>query len=185
MQISRVAYRYAKSLLQFAVEQNQIEAVYKDICVVRNLCRDSRDFRKMLKSPMVRNDKKFEIFKMIFGANIGELSMRFFDIVIRKNRDEYIYEVCNSFINQYKEYKEIDIVELESAHALNENIRKMVLDFVKTRTTNVIELVEKVDSELIGGIKIKMNDHLLDASVKSNLLKLQREFSKDLYSVKY
>ena len=47
------------------------------------------------------------------------------------------------------------------------------------------ELVEKVNESLVGGIILRLRDVQIDASVKNGLLKLEREFSKDMYSLKY
>ena len=57
--------------------------------------------------------------------------------------------------------------------------------FLKTRTDEEIELREVIKEELIGGVVLRMKDVQMDASVKTNLAKLEREFSKDLYTIKY
>ena len=184
MLTSRVAYRFAKALLQLSVERNELDKVIDEIRLVKSICEENRDLRVMLESPVVKVDKKRKIFRQVFSSNLSEITNKFFDIIFRRSREKLIFEVAQSFIDQYKEFKKINIVIVESAQPLNEENRNMVMQFLKGRTTEKIELVEKVNEELIGGIILKMNDLQIDASVKSNLNKLEKEFSKDLYSAK-
>jgi F0F1-type ATP synthase delta subunit len=55
---SRVASRYVKSLLGLAVQQGVVEPVHQDMQLFAQVCRNSRDFVLMLKSPIVRHEKK-------------------------------------------------------------------------------------------------------------------------------
>lgn len=95
-----------------------------------------------------------------------------------------IFEISQSFIDQFKEFQKIHTVIVESASILNEENRKSILDFLKSRTTDKVELEEKINPELIGGVILRMNDLQIDASVRNSLNKLEKEFSKDLYSAK-
>ena len=93
--------------------------------------------------------------------------------------------MTQSYINQYKEFKKIHTVTVETAKPLNAENKAKVMEFLKSRTEDEIELIEEVNNQMIGGLVLKMKDVQIDASVKNSLNKLEREFSKDLYSVKY
>ena len=58
MQNPRLATRYAKSILDLAIEQNQLEAVYGDMKHIIGICKTNPDFVAMLKSPIIKGDKK-------------------------------------------------------------------------------------------------------------------------------
>lgn len=184
MLISRVAYRFAKALLEFAVERSELEIVLQDMKVVISSLDENRELQAMLESPVIKVDKKQNIFKQIYGNSLGEVSMKFFDIVFRRNREELINDMAKSFITQYKEFKNIHTVIVETAVVLSDENRKSVLEFLKKRTSDEVELIEKVNEGLIGGVILRMNDLQIDASVKNTLNKLDKKFSKDLYSVK-
>jgi len=185
MLISRVAYRFAKALLQLAIEKNELESIIKEIQLINTTCQENRDLRLMLQNPVIKVDKKRKIFHTIFDGDLGKMSISFFDIIFRRSREELIIDITQSFINQYKDFKKIQIVTVETAQPLSEENREKVMVFLKSRTEQEIELIEKVDEDLIGGIILRMNDLQIDASVRNNLNKLEKEFSKDLYSVKF
>lgn len=184
MLISRTAYRFAKSIIQLAIERNELEIVIEDLSLVDKICSENRDLAVMLKSPVIKADKKRKIFAKIFDAHFSKMTVTFFDIVFRKGREELVIEICKSFINQYKEFNKIHIITLETARPLSDDNREHVMSFLKTRINEGIELVEKVNEDLIGGIILRMNDLQIDASVRNSLNKLEKEFSKDFYSAK-
>ena len=61
---TRVAGRYAKSLIDLSIEQNMLDKVYEDMLYLKRLLKD-REFVLMLKSPIVTSDKKADRFKCI------------------------------------------------------------------------------------------------------------------------
>jgi len=185
MLLPRVALRYAKAALLLAVENDVLEPVLEDMKMVNKACRSHEDLSIMLNSPVIKNDMKQKIFNLIFADKLQELSNKFFAIIIRKNREELIVDITKSFISQYKEYKNIHTVHVATVTPLTDENRNAVMDFLKTRTSEDIQLVEDIQKDLIGGIVVRMRDVQIDASVKTNLSRLEREFSKDLYTIKY
>jgi len=181
----RVAIRYAKAALQLAVEQDVLEPVLKDMQLVNKTCRELKDLNVMLNSPVIKLDVKQKIFGLVFEDRMHKLSSKFFEIIIRKNREELITDITKAFIGQYKEYKNIQTVHVATATPLNDENRADVMEFLKTRTKEEIILVEDIKEEIIGGIVVRMRDVQIDASVKTNISRLEREFSKDLYTIKY
>ena len=70
---TRVAYRYAKSLMDLSLEKGELEQVRNDMQLVFNTINENRDFALMLKSPVIKTDKKLDILKSIFTEKIGQL----------------------------------------------------------------------------------------------------------------
>jgi F-type H+-transporting ATPase subunit delta len=107
----RLASRYAKSLLDLAVEQNALEATLKDVQLLEATGKN-RDFANMLRSPIIKGDKKQEILKAIFGSNLGQLTQAFVNLLISKGREANLPEIATAFISQYKAMKNIRTVKL-------------------------------------------------------------------------
>jgi F-type H+-transporting ATPase subunit delta len=64
---------------------------------------------------------------------------------------------------------------------LDDASKQQLLNLVKTKVTGQIELVEKVNPELIGGFIITINDTQIDQSVRTKLNQLRKNFSTNLY----
>jgi F-type H+-transporting ATPase subunit delta len=72
---TKVARRYAKSLLDLGKEQNITEQLYQDMLLVANTIRDNRQLSVLFKSPIVNTDKKDAILKELFGSKINTVSL--------------------------------------------------------------------------------------------------------------
>jgi F-type H+-transporting ATPase subunit delta len=89
--------------------------------------------------------------------------------------------MANAFDDLYKQQLNITTVKVESAVKLDDASKQQLLNLVKTKVTGQIELVEKVNPELIGGFIITINDTQIDQSVRTKLNQLRKNFSTNLY----
>src|SRR6476660_7642528 len=115
MQNTRVASRYAKSLLDLAVEKGQLEQVYADMLYLQQLNKGSREFLSLLRSPVVKADVKIKAVNSVTAGKISDMTMAFTTLLINKAREAVLPEVITSFIQQYKHKKNINIVKLTTA----------------------------------------------------------------------
>ena len=178
MSVSRIATRYAKSLVDLAKEQNKLDRVKTDIDSFLKAT-ENRDFEVMLKSPIIPPDKKKKVFGALFKDNFDEMTMAFLDIVVRKNRSEHLEGIANSFVKQYQEMNKVSTITLTTATALSEEaISQIENKFLESSdTSEKIDIVSKVNPDLIGGFVVEFDDKLYDASVLHKLEKLKKEFA--------
>lgn len=172
-----VASRYAKSLLDLAVEKGQLDAVYADMLQVSEIAAESRDFTNFLSSPVIKTDKKIAVLKSLFEGKFSALTLSFFTIVASKRRESVIPEMASSFIDQYRAHKNILTAVVTSASGLDATTRQKALDLVKSQMNGEIELVEKTDPKLIGGFILRIGDKQIDRSVSRQLTNLKKELT--------
>jgi len=175
-----VASRYAKSLIDLSIETKQLEEVRKDMLLIKDVCNNNPDFVRLLESPLVKTDKKLSIFKSIFDGKVSKTTSAFLTLIATKRREGYIDDIANSFDDQYKLYKNITTVKVQSAIALDDKLKKQVLAIIKQTVSGEIQLVEKVDPSLIGGFVLTINDKQVDQSVKRKLNDLRKTFSGNI-----
>jgi len=183
--MGKLSSRYAKSLLELSIEKGLLEKVYADMKLILNTCRENHELRTLLKSPIVKTDKKHEILEAIFGKKTESISFQFMQIIATKRREEYLEEIAESFIEQYKEHKHILTAVVTTAQGLDEELKKQVLELVKKSYNSEVELVEKVDKDLIGGFIIRVGDKQEDTSISRKLKLLYRTFNENPYIKEY
>ncbi len=176
MKETRIAYRYAKSFLTLALEHGEIDKAYIDMKNISEVCRQSKKLSLLLKSPIVKPDKKTDILREIFSTRLGKLSLSFIDIIIKKRRENYLEAIAGEFQNQYKSHKNILTAIVTSAVGLDDKIRSEIIRIVRESSNAEVELVEKEDKELIGGFILRVGDKQVDASIQRKLLNLRRDF---------
>jgi F-type H+-transporting ATPase subunit delta len=176
----RLASRYAKSLLDLAVEKGQLEQVYADMQVLQQICKGNRDFVNLLNSPVIKNDTKRKIVETVTTGRISELTTAFNALLINKGRENVLPEIVTAFIKQYKEHNNIHTVHLTTAVPVNDAVRKAIMDQVKKASGfDKIELDEKVDEDIIGGFVLKLGDQLVDASISYDLKTIAKQFENN------
>jgi len=178
----RLAGRYAKSLVDLAIERNQLETVYKDMQYLQSVCKSSPEFVNVLRSPVINPDKKQNILSAITDGKVSELTSSFNKLLISKTREEYIPEIITAVIGLYNEIKGIHTVKLTTATAISEELKQAIVAKMKAETSlQNIELETSVKEELIGGFVLEFNNNLVDASIERDLRDIKKQFSKNIY----
>ncbi len=182
----RVANRYAKSLIELAIEKGVVEQVHDDMLSFSELCRSNRDFLLMLKNPIISHSKKRKILHQIFNGKVDPSTLAIFNIITRKNRELYLPAIAEEFVAQYRTFKGIEKAVVTTPFPLTETLRTRFKTLIAEQMDGkTVELVEKVDPELIGGFVLKIGDRLMDNSVKHKLKTLSYEFDDDSYVKTY
>jgi F-type H+-transporting ATPase subunit delta len=173
----RLAGRYAKSLIVLAGERNQLETVYNDMLYMQALCKQSRDFTVLLRSPVVKPDKKEIIVAAVTKGKISELTTAFNRLLITKGRESYLPEIIVAFIDQYKAQKGIHTVKLTTAGPVSEEVKKQIISRIQSQSNmSNIDLQTEVNEDLIGGFVLEIGDQLVDASILYDLNKIKTQF---------
>jgi len=185
MRETRVSHRYAKSLIDLALEKDELEKVHADMQLILKTIRDNRDLELLLKSPIVKTDKKQQILNAIFGGKLSVITGEFINIITRKRREAQLEAIAESVESQYRKHKHILTAVITTASGLDDNLRKKVLEIVKQNTKSEVELVEKIDKELIGGFILRVGDQQVDSSIIRQVRNLERAFSENPYIKEY
>jgi F-type H+-transporting ATPase subunit delta len=182
MQNPRLAGRYAKSLIDLAKEQNQLDAVCVDMKYLQSVCKQNRDFTNVLRSPVINSDIKEKIVTEIIGKNVGTLSSSFINLLVKKGRESNLPEIAVAVIEQYNELKDIHKVKLTTATPASEELKAAIIQKVKADTSlQNIELETEVKEEIIGGFQLEYKGNLIDASIARDLRDIQKQFQKNVY----
>jgi F-type H+-transporting ATPase subunit delta len=176
----RLASRYAKSLLDLAVEKGQLEKVYADMLYLQQITKSSRDFLNLLRSPIVSADKKQSVIDAVVGKNVSEVTGAFTRLLVNKGREGELPEIITAFINQYKGKKGIHTVKLTTAVAVSDAVKNQLIEQVKkTSGLQNVELQTTVDPNIIGGFVLQTGDKLVDASIAYDLKQISRQFENN------
>ena len=174
----RIALRYDKSLLRLAVDKGVLEEVHDDMQALDKLCRESRPFLLMLRSPVIGNQKKLSVIEAIFKGKLHELTLGIFEIMARRNRVNILPELAAVFHEQYNSYKGIAEATVTTAVELDESQRKAFADIVQERSgAKEVALKEVVDEEIIGGYILKVGDKQIDDSISTRIKELKHKFA--------
>ena len=181
MRETLLASRYAKSLFDLSIDMKLLEEVYKDVTELLEICQANKDFDQMLKSPVIRQDKKMKVLSVIFRERVQDLTYKFIELLTRNKREKYLAEIARQFILMYKKYHNIVTTYVKTAVSMSKESRDQILGIMGKYTKGNIELIEEVDEKLIGGFVLSFDDMQFDASLAREISRLKSEFEKNLY----
>lgn len=178
----RLAGRYAKSLMDLATEQNQVDAVYADMKWMQKICKSNPDFVAVLKSPVIKSDKKGIIVNAVTTGNVGDLSTAFIQLLVRKTRESNLPEIVEAFIDQFNSLRNIHKVKITTAAPLSDALKDDIMANVKANVSaSDFEIETAVKDELIGGFILETGGQLVDASILRDLKDIRKQFLNNDY----
>ena len=134
-----VANRYAKSLMELAVENKQLEAVRADMKTIEQVCAENREFELFLNSPVIKTDKKITVLSTLFKGKISDITLSFLNLITSKHRESYIHDIALAFDEQYKTNKNIFTAVVTSAKGLDNTTKLKVIELLKSQMNGEVE----------------------------------------------
>lgn len=181
MNYSQIAQRYARALFELAVEQGKVDEVMSDMRQLGRIAADDIEFKKIMRSPVIRPYLKMKVAVALFANDFTPLSMKFIDLIIRKGRTLHIDIIANEYVELAKIHKGILSVNVQSAAALD----KVDLDNLVVQLTEAsglsVDLKESIDPSLISGFIVSFGDRRYDYSLRNRLNRISKEFKMNIY----
>lgn len=173
MLTTKAARRYATALLELAKERDEVNDILKDIEYIHNTLEGSRDLVIFLKSPVINFDDKIEALEKIFFDELKKPTKLFLKLLSRKDRINLLDQIAKAFIDKYKEYAGIITVSVYVAQELNSEQQELLHKNLEQKTQKKVDMNITVDKTLKGGMAIRIDDTVIDGTVKHKLQELE------------
>ena len=176
MSFHKIVSRYARSLIEISIEQNQLESTIENAKYIQEVSK-IRDFRNMLQNPVIKPDKKLKVFESLFKDQVNDFFYKFMQLVIKKGRESILPAIVDEVLDQYKRMKMITDIQLTTATALDLDFMSRLNDsLIKSSiTAEKLDFKTKVDKDIIGGFIIQIEDKLIDSSIRKKLKSIENE----------
>ena len=175
MKSTKSAGRYAKALLELALDQDKLALVEADMLQLIKMSEEVHDFHVFINSPLIQIDKKVAVIHSIF-KDFNEVTLKFLALVTNNGREGAMIEIAKQFIAQLMSHRGIVPVTIISAQQLEDNTKAEILSKINSVVKGTPLITEEVDASLIGGFIIRMGDQQIDASVAPQLQRMKQQF---------
>ncbi|WP_428910100.1 F0F1 ATP synthase subunit delta [Niallia sp. Krafla_26] len=170
-----IANRYAFALFQVAKEQKLLDQLEDELRVVREVFNQNKDFNTLLSSPKLSKDKKKQLFQNVF-SKANPFLQNTFKLLVDRGREGLIAQIADHFIGLADSEKGIAEATVTSTRPLTEEETKALsVAFAKKLNKKDLRIENKVDSNLLGGIKLRIGNRIYDGSLKGKLERLERQ----------
>jgi len=175
MSNSMVAKRYALALLNIAKETNSLGVIEEELRVVKEVVQYNPELKAILNSSKLSLEKKKEIIKTAFASvNVNVLNTLL--ILIDRHREDQIIDLADEFLELANEEMGVAEAEVYSTRALTDAEREAISSvFAAKIGKKSLKIENIVDSNLLGGIRLRIGNRIYDGSLRGKLDRLERK----------
>ena len=171
-----ISVRYAKALLEYAQAQGVEDKVYGEMKTLAARFAQVPDLRRSVENPVLDADTKIGLLQEAVGKkNASKELLRFFRLVLEKKREKFLQFMILSYIDLYRESKNILIGQLTTAVPSPSLVRSLK-EKAEKLTGGTVELETTVNPDIIGGYVIELAGNRVDASIANQLKRVEQQF---------
>jgi len=173
-----VARRYAEAIFSLAKESGKIDEFQQELEKVVATIEEVPDLKGFLAHLLVPAKEKKEILSKIFAGQVSQLTLNFLLMVVDKRREGYLGVIVDEYKVMADESKNITKAALISAQEVSSEEVQALAAKLSASTGKVVQLQQVVDESLIGGVKLRIGDRIIDATVAKRLEMLKEQLKK-------
>lgn len=164
---------YAKALFDAGLELNKLNEFSQDMQFVDTIFKSEDGLIQILGHPHINRNEKKALIKTIFGNNISEQGINFLYILIDKRREKSLFQIIHEFEELYDDYSGILRVIAVTAIAMEEKSLIKLRSVLKIKTNKKIILTNEVDTSILGGVLLKLENKFIDSTILSQLKSME------------
>ena len=168
-----IATRYAHALFDFAKERGFLDAADEQLGALQAVFEKDRSLVNYLTAPQVTDEDKRAVIDKIFDDRFERGVREFIHMVARKRREAYIPDIIEMFRERVADYRGTLKPVVTTAHKLDSSQLEALAAKLAAKTGKKIEIVERIDPRLIGGVSVRIKDQAIDGSVSNALQRLR------------
>ena len=176
----KTAMVYGRALYALAEETGRTEDFRQELTALREIFDSEETFCELLANPGVTRNEKKQILKDVFEGRVSTDVFSFLCILIDKHRVHYLDRIVSEYIRIDDEEHRIGEGVIYSAVPLTDEQISSFEDKAGALLQKKVSLENVIDKSLIGGVKLFLDDRLVDASLRTELEKLGRKIKYNL-----
>lgn len=177
-QISLSAKNYADALVKLGQDGLiSYDDIYKNLEIVKEIISSSTELTNVLDNPSISDETKYSIIDEVFNNQIDKYIVDFLKILIEKNRFREFNGIVEAYRAELDKINNIKRIKVISAIDLNEETKRKIIEKLQNKLHKNIIAEWQMNEEIIGGLVIKIDDDIIDSSLKNKLESLSKNLS--------
>lgn len=166
---------YANALMELSLEQQQLDTVAQELQDLAGLIDSDDGLRRLIENPILDRTQRSAMLQRLFEGRVSDLLYRFLQTVNRKDRLASLPAIATAFAKLLAAHRNEVEVEAFVASPMDADTAGRVADGLGASLGKKVTLNQHVDPSLIGGLKLRIGDRLLDASVATQLRSIKEQ----------
>lgn len=169
--ITDVSLQYARALFDLA-NSDEKQEFYETLLILEKVIIQDSEVLKVFEHPLLTPDQKKEIIKNTLDNKVSDTFLNFMYVVIDHHRINELANITSSYKMILDEYLQQKEVLVYSSYPLTKLQTLNLSSSLGKHYNKQIKIIEKVDSKLVGGIKIVVDNEIIDATILNKLEKV-------------
>lgn len=166
---------YSKALFDMSVEHGAVDRFASEAALIREALEAEPEWLLLLTHPELSAEEKKDLVENCFKGKVSDDLTGFLVVVTKAKRADRLIQILDKYEKQVREYQRRGTAFVTSAAALSEE-QKRALEKKLLETTQYTsyEIHYSVDVDLIGGLRIRIGDRLVDSSIRTRLDEMKK-----------
>ena len=160
---------YGRSLYELAAEEQLTERILKEMKTVKELLAENPDYVTLLSEPSIPKKERLKLEPYL---------VNFIKLLLENNMLREFAACFRAFRAEYNKAHGIADAVVTSAVALDDAQRRELRERLEKLSGKTVELTEKVDPGILGGLKVELDGRLYDGTVQSRLNSIRKKVSE-------
>ncbi|HHV16600.1 MAG TPA: F0F1 ATP synthase subunit delta [Gelria sp.] len=173
-----VARRYAEAFFIIARENDKIDEFQQELEKIVAAIKEVENLEAYFAHLLIPAKEKKDVASKIFASQVSQLTLNFLYMIIDKRRESYIESIAEEYQEMADESRNIAKAELTAARDVPDDEVKALAQKLSASTGKTVQLNVTVDPALIGGVKIRMGDQIIDGTVIKRLEMLRDQLKQ-------
>jgi F-type H+-transporting ATPase subunit delta len=169
---------YAEALFQVARAEETLNRVEEELTRLNKSLDSNAELREFLSNPQIASDGKKSAFSQIFGGKISPITLHWMNMVVDQGRQRRLPMIIEAFLTLAQEAREKITAEVITSIPLSEDLAKRLEQELSKATKKRVFLKPIVDDSILGGVIVKIENKVIDGSVKHRLEEIRNEMIK-------
>ena len=166
--MNEIASRYGTALFSLAIERNQVSEYQNEVKELKRIFEKNSDFIMVLGSSFETIETRLSMVDKTL-VNVNDDIKNLVKILIENDRIGNLLDVFTAFNSSCNEYRGVDEGLVYSTIPLDEKTINKIEEKISKIESKKVELINKIDPALIGGVKVVINGHIYDGSIKNQI----------------
>lgn len=178
MQGGSIARRYARALFDLAQAQGQAEQAGSELQLVLDTFRERRELLSVWENPEYSVAVKVALVEHALGDRVSALVRNFLGVVARRRREALLADINREYVALVDQALNRVEVEVRTAAPLTDEVQAQLEKKLAATLGKQIKFRTLVDKDLMGGLVVRVDDVLMDGSIRSQLARMQSRLSR-------
>lgn len=180
MRAGTLPRRYARALLDLAIEQNQLEKIERELADLGTMWRESRELRHVFENPAYGADQRKRIvLSLAERTGLSPLVRNTLLLLSDRRRTRFLGDIIDAYQELAEERAGRVRAEVTTATSMPESYYAELQKQLEAVTGRKVVLVKKQDPTLIAGVVTRVGDKVFDGSLKNRLAELREQLLSD------